>query len=151
MTNRVNRELEKGMNPKVFSWCTTKVQLPRCNADIREFWKFSFYDWMSWLPARLDHGKKFTYYESLVVALKKKMQNFCTFSRLYLYFYKFSRSGQCFTNFLKTFSGIQDSKRNQLQNHSLKVKEKRKSCANLWWKTSGYWIDTALRTSAGVL
>ena len=27
---------------------------------------------MSWLPARLDHGKKFTYYETLVVALKKK-------------------------------------------------------------------------------
>ena len=47
---------------------------------------------MSWLPARLDHGENFTYYEALVVALKKKMQNFCTFSRLYLYFYTYSRS-----------------------------------------------------------
>lgn len=74
---------------------------------------------------------------------EKKMQNFCTFSRQLV-------PENWFTNF-KTFLGIKDSKRNQLQNHLLKVKEKRKSCVNLWWKTSDFWIDIALRTSAGVL
>ena len=78
---------------------------------------------MSWLPARLDHGENFTYYEALAVSLKKKMQNFCTFSRQLV-------PENWFANF-KTFLGIKDSKRNQLQNHLLKVKEKRKSCVNL--------------------
>ena len=87
---------------------------------------------MSWLPARLDHGKKFTYWETLVVALKKKKcRIFALFPDLISIFTNIPGLENCFTNFLKTFSGTEDSKRNQLQNHSLKVKEKRKSCVNL--------------------
>ena len=55
---------------------------------------------MSWLPARFDHGEKFSYYEALVVALEK---NCNTFSRLYLYFYTFSRSGKMIYKFQDFF------------------------------------------------
>ena len=39
---------------KLFLRYTAKVQKPLCNAEIREFWNFSFCDWMSWLWARLN-------------------------------------------------------------------------------------------------
>ena len=86
---------------------------------------------MSWLPARLDHGENFTYYEALVVALKKKKcRIFAFFPDFISIFTHIPGLKNWFTNF-KTFLRIQDSKRNQLQNHLLTVKEKRKSCVNL--------------------
>ena len=66
---------------------------------------------MSWLPARLDHGKKFTYYETLVVALQKKnCRIFALFPDFISIFTNIPGLENCFTNFLKTFSGIQDYK-----------------------------------------
>ena len=75
---------------------------------------------MSWLWARFDHEEKFTYYEALVVALEKNCRIFALFPDFISIFTHFPGLENWFTNF-KTFSGIQDFKRNQLQNHSLKV------------------------------
>ena len=66
---------------------------------------------MSWLPARLDHGENFTYYEALVVALKKNAEFLHFFQTLSLFLQIFQVWKIALQIFLRLFQEFRTTKK----------------------------------------